>query len=839
MSPELSSAERVRAAYAAIEAADRPEIWITLRPLADALADADEVDAQEQPLPLAGLVAAVKNNIDIAGIATTAACPGYADGPAAEDATVVARLRAAGAVIIGATNLDQFATGLVGTRSPHGAVRDARRPEYISGGSSSGSAVAVALGLVDIALGTDTAGSGRVPAALQGIVGIKPTLGVVPTDGVIPACRSYDCVTVFARDIDTADTAIGVLAGGARPFPADAPLAAPPKTRVAVPRALPGLSPEWTRAFRAAADRLAAKDIEVVEIDLEPFLEAARLLYDGGLVAERHEAVGVFVDAHRDAVGLDPTVAGIISAAGAVPATRLLADRVRLAELTEAAMAELGDCHALLIPTTTGHPTIAEVNADPVGANSRMGTYTNFCNLMDLCAVAVPSGTDSQGTQFGVTVVARAGADALALDLARMVTLHSTGVALPGAARVPAPGTPWPARAGLDTTELLVVGAHLRGQPLAWQLDDRGARWCGPVRTAPQYRLARLNTDPPKPGLARVAPGAGVAVHGELWLIGTAMLGDFLAALPAPMSLGRATLADGTEVVGFGCTAEAWDAGQDITHHGDWPGYLRRIGGGAEVTRSDIGQRVWRRLAMAVPGTVVDTTTEVQWLQAGELYIDLRTPAGMPAITGRALDELTREDLLALCEQQAFAGRLQDDGAEWTWWREVDLHPADPLPDRGRLHLAGGILVETGIGRDYFEDWASGPPQGPGLELALRDDTGRPGMLLRVGAHFGYVRGRVAGNSPAPGVTLRDAVARADLEAARALMDLEISLGTVEDGRWVISRSTLPFRVGDDLAPELTFGEITVVDRDATGTLVRHRWTVALDRSEPLLALQD
>lgn len=839
MSPEMSSVERVRAAYTAIEAAGRPEIWITLRPLADALAEAEQVDAREQPLPLAGLVAAVKNNIDIAGIATTAACPGYADGPAAEDATVVARLRAAGAVVIGATNLDQFATGLVGARSPYGAVRDARRPEYISGGSSSGSAVAVALGLVDIALGTDTAGSGRVPAALQGIVGVKPTLGVVPTDGVVPACRSYDCVTVFARDIDTADTAIGVLAGGARPFPADAPLAAPPATRVAVPRALPGLSPEWTQLFRAAADRLAADGVEIVEIDLDPFLAAARLLYDGGLVAERHEAVGAFVDTHRDAEDLDPTVAGIIAAAGTVPATRLLADRVRLAELTATALAELGDCHALLIPTTTEHPTIDAVNADPVGVNSRLGTYTNFCNLMDLCAVAVPSGTDSQGTQFGVSVVARAGADALALDVARMVTLRSAGVALPGAVTVTASATPWPARAGLPTTPLLVVGAHLRGQPLAWQLDDRGARWCGPVRTAPQYRLARLNTEPPKPGLARVAPGAGTAIYGELWLIGTAMLGDFLAALPAPMSLGRATLDDGTEVVGFGCTAEAWDAGQDISHHGDWPGYLRRIGRGAEVTRGDIGHRNWRRLAMAVPGTVVDTSTEVQWLQAGELFIDLRTPAGMPAVTGRALGELTRADLLALCGQQAFAGRLLHDGAEWTWCREVDLHPADPLPDRGRLHLADGILVETGIGRDYFEDWAAGAPQPSGVELALCDDTGRPGLLLRVGEHFGYVRGRATGIAPTPGVALRDAVARADLESARALMDLEISLGTVEDGRWVIARSTLPFRVGDDLAPELGSGEITVAERGTAGEPVRRRWTVALDRSEPLLALQD
>lgn len=573
----MSAVDRVRAAYATIDAVARPEVWIFLRPLADALADAEAVDtavAAGADLPLAGLTAAVKNNVDVAGVPTTAACPAYRSDPADADAPVVARLRAAGAVVIGVTNLDQFATGLVGTRSPHGAVRDARRPEYISGGSSSGSAVAVALGVADIAIGTDTAGSGRVPAALQGIVGIKPTYGVVPTDGVVPACRSYDCVTVFARDIDTADAAMGVLAGaddatGARPFPPDAPLAAPAEPQVAVPRDLPGLSPAWRRAFGEARARLQQRGARIREIDLTPFLEAARLLYDGGLVAERHEAVGTFVDTHRDEV--DPTVGAIISAAGTVPATRLLRDRVRLAELTAVAMAELGDCAALLIPTTTEHPTIAEVAADPIGVNSRLGTYTNFCNLMDMCAVAVPSGT-VDGAQFGVSVVARAGADALALDLARR--LMTPGTADPGAA--PAP---WPTRAGLAAAPLLVVGAHLRGQPLAWQLENRGARWLGPAATAPLYRLARLDTTPAKPGLVRVGAANGTTIGGELWLVGTAMLGEFLAELPAPMMLGRVTLADGSEVVGFGCALDAWQHGEDISSYGDWRRYLRGVTG--------------------------------------------------------------------------------------------------------------------------------------------------------------------------------------------------------------------------------------------------------------------
>ena len=575
----MTAADRVHATYAAIEAAQRPEVWIFLRPMTDALADADAVDAavlSGADLPLAGLTAAVKNNVDVAGIPTTAGCPSYSIMPASADATAVARLRAAGAVIVGATNLDQFATGLVGTRSPHGAVRDSRRSERISGGSSAGSAVAVALGLVDVAIGTDTAGSGRVPAALQGIVGIKPTIGVVPTDGVIPACRSYDCVTVFARDLDTADAAMGVMAGGARTFPPDAPLAAPATPTVGVPQVLPGLSGEWQAVFRAACARLEAHGAVLREIDLGPFLEAARLLYDGGLVAERHDAVGPFVDTHRDDV--DPTVGAIVSAGGEVSAARLLRDRRRLADLTDVAMAELGDCDALLIPTTTEHPSIAAVQADPIAVNSRLGTYTNFCNLMDMCAVAVPFHTAGED-QFGVSVIARSGADAVAIDVARLVTSPTESVALPGAASVHGRPIqpPWPTRAGVDATPLLVVGAHLRGQPLAFQLEDRGARWMGPAVTAPLYKLARLDTTPPKPGLVRVGAEEGSAIGGEIWLVGTAMLGDFLAMLPAPMSLGRVTLADGTEVVGFGCALDAWRAGRDITDHGDWATYLSSV----------------------------------------------------------------------------------------------------------------------------------------------------------------------------------------------------------------------------------------------------------------------
>lgn len=302
--------DRVDAFYEALVQVDRPEVWIDV---ADREAVSAEFDAAHGPL--AGLLLAVKNNVDVEGYPTTAACPDFATSPAADDAQVVARLRAAGATVVGTTNMDQFATGLVGQRSPYGGVRNAHRHEFASGGSSSGSAVAVALGLADIAIGTDTAGSGRVPAAFQGIVGIKPTLGLVSTEGVVPACRSWDAVTIMARDLDTADVAMGVMAGGdgTRPIPSDIPLAAPPKPIVAIPADLPYLAPDWANAFDRCVERLRSQGVEIRPIPFASFVEAARMLYDSALVAERHASVGAFVDSHADSV--DPVVGQIISRA--------------------------------------------------------------------------------------------------------------------------------------------------------------------------------------------------------------------------------------------------------------------------------------------------------------------------------------------------------------------------------------------------------------------------------------------------------------------------------------------------------------------------------------------
>ena len=527
-------------------------VWITRRPDAEVAAEL----ARSQG-PLAGVRLAVKDNVDAAGLPTTAACPEFGYQPDG-DAPAVAALRAAGAVVVGKTNLDQFATGLVGTRSPYGAVPDSRRPDYISGGSSAGSAVAVATGQVDIAIGTDTAGSGRVPAGLQGIVGIKPTFGVVSTNGVLPACESYDCVTIFAADLDLANRAMGVMAAGARDrrWPSDTRLAAPPSPVVAVPNELPELDREWRAAFDAAVGRLSDAGARIVTVDIAPFLAAAKLLYDGALVSERYAAVGEFIDAHPDAA-LDPTVRRIISAARDIPAHRLVKDRREVERLRAVAMAALDGIDALVVPTAPMHPRIDEVAADPVGVNSRMGVYTNFCNLFDLCAVSVPAGTAGQA-QFGVTVLARAFEDAVALDVAALVSGSQ------------APVDVWPL-AVADSVELVVFGAHLRGGALVHQLTDLGARWAGELTTAPRYRMSVLPTVPAKPAVTRVPDGAeGSSLLGHRWLLSPAALGRFLAALPSPMQLGKVEFDDGTWRTAFGCDGAA-ATGPDISEYGSWP----------------------------------------------------------------------------------------------------------------------------------------------------------------------------------------------------------------------------------------------------------------------------
>lgn len=555
----MSAVARVRAAFARIAEVDRPEVWIVLREPEALLAEAAAVDARVaagERLPLAGLVAAVKDNIDVAGLPTTAGARSYAYDPAA-DSTAVARLRAAGAIVLGKTNLDQFATGLVGTRSPFGAVRNAWDPTRISGGSSSGSAVAVALGIADVALGTDTAGSGRVPAALNGIVGVKPTFGLIPTTGVVPACRTLDCVTVFARDLGLATRTAELLQGpdgfdprarASQPTPS---IPAAPRVAIPGPEHLEGLADGWAAAFAGVVARLAATGVEIVQVDIAPLLEAASLLYGGAFVAERTAAVGDHIAAHPELVGtdLDPTVAAIVLGGRDVTAVEYVRDRERLDHLGAAGLAALEGTDALLTPTTTWHPTLAEVAADPVGANSRMGRFTNFANLLDRSALSIPAGRIG-GLPFGVMLTGAPFADRALAELAR---------------RIQDP-----------PLELLVVGAHLAGQPLNHQLVAAGGSLVAAALTAPAYRLFALDTVPPKPGLVRVAEG-GARIAGEVWRLPAAGLGAFVAALPAPMAVGSVELADGSRVTGFLVEPLAVDGALDITDHGGWRAYRAAV----------------------------------------------------------------------------------------------------------------------------------------------------------------------------------------------------------------------------------------------------------------------
>jgi len=576
---------RVRAAYARLREVDRPEVWVLLLPEDDALAAAAAVDARVargEDLPLAGTTLAVKDNVDVAGLPTTAGCPSYATdpagrpGPALATAPAVRALVDAGAVVLGKTNLDQFATGLVGTRSPYGAVRHATLPDRVSGGSSSGSAVAVALGVADIGIGTDTAGSGRVPAAFHGLVGIKSTVGLVPTVGVVPACPSYDVVTTLTRDLATGVTATRLMAGAAttatpgappppapgaarRTWPTDVRVGLPERPVVAVPRDddLTLLPPAWREAFARAVARVRRTGADLVEVDVSGMLAAARLLYDGAIVAERYAAVGDFLA--TSPVDADPTVAAIVLAGADVSAPDYVRDRIVLDTARAEAERVLAGCDLLLLPTTVEHPTIAQVQADPLEVNRRLGTYTNFVNLLDLAAVAVPAG-EADGGPFGVTVLARAFEDQLAIDLAaRLLAADvATGAVRHGPLLVP------------GTAELLVVGAHLRGQPLNGQLTGLGARYERDVVTSDAYRLVALPTTPAKPGLVRAGPGLGASIAGEVWSLSTGALGTFLAGLPAPMYLGQVELDDGSWVVGFGCSPEAAATADDVTAAGGW-----------------------------------------------------------------------------------------------------------------------------------------------------------------------------------------------------------------------------------------------------------------------------
>ncbi|WP_223851409.1 allophanate hydrolase [Cupriavidus pauculus] len=594
----LTPTQCVDDVLARIEASDRPEAWIH-RVDAEALhARAGELEARLASegaalltaMPLFGVPFAVKDNVDVAGLPTTAACPAFAYVPT-ETAFAVEQLLAAGAILIGKTNLDQFATGLVGTRSPYGAVRQIDQPDRVSGGSSSGSAVAVAAGCVAFSLGTDTAGSGRIPAGFNHLVGLKPTLGLVSKRGVVPACRSLDTLSIFAHDVADAWRVLAQIAvfdardGYAREIPA---LGLP---RGPLRMAVPDIA---ARAEGFDGDALAAQafaqtmdavreslQIAPSTVPFAPLQEAALLLYDGPWVAERRAALGTFFDTHHDA--LDPTVAAVIGKADRYSATDAFEAQYRMADLRREAEAMFASIDVLVVPTAPTHPTIAALRDDPIGVNSQLGRYTNFVNLLDLCAIAVPGVRRADGLPAGITLIGPAGADQrIAVLGARIAALFAAPADGADAGAVIAD---LPLPFAEPTVAVAVVGAHLRGQPLNWQLREAGATLRASTRTAPRYRLYALaGTTPPKPGLARVAdadhahPGAAIEV--EVWELPLRTFGKFVADIPAPLGIGNLELEDGSHVKGFICEPHALAEGagaRDITAFGGWRAYLSSL----------------------------------------------------------------------------------------------------------------------------------------------------------------------------------------------------------------------------------------------------------------------
>jgi len=582
-----SPTEVVRDIYARIrEMGERP-VWITLVSEEASLARAHELETSSNSaaLPLYGVPFAVKDNFDVAGLPTTAACPAFSH-EATSTAEAVQRLLDAGAILIGKTNMDQFATGLVGTRTPYGICSSVFGAEYVSGGSSSGSAVAVASGLVSFALGTDTAGSGRVPAAFNQLVGLKPTRGLVSAHGLLPACRTLDCVSVFAETCADASRVLRVVEGfdakdaysrsatpgeGATPW-----IASTFKFGVPTEESLEFFGDDEARAAYAhAADALAALGGEAVRFDYEVFRSAASLLYSGPWVAERTAAVKEFAAQHPDA--FDPTVGAIIRGGERYSAVDAYEGAYKLREIQRKTDVVWKEVDFLLLPTAPTTYKISEVVAEPVESNSRLGYYTNFVNLLDLAAVAIPAGMMGNGLPFGVSLIGKAFTDDGLLEMADR--LHrKLAKTLGGSDRLLAE-TPTIADAAPHGCVLMaVVGAHLTGQPLNWQLTQRKARLVRTVRTHADYRLYVLpNSTPPKPGLVYVPGFTGQGIELEIWAMPEDTVGTFLMGIPPPLSLGTVLLEDGTRVKGFLCEPAGIAGAEEITHLGGWRAYLQTL----------------------------------------------------------------------------------------------------------------------------------------------------------------------------------------------------------------------------------------------------------------------
>ncbi|NEV02070.1 allophanate hydrolase [Bradyrhizobium sp. UFLA 03-164] len=573
----MTPAQTVARSYQRIREHNDPAIFISLRDEKDAHAEAGRLAYPW--LRLDGRPVPVQDNIDVAGLPTAAACLAFSYVPA-RDSTAVARLRAAGAIIIGKTNLDQFATGLVGVRSPYGIPRNPVRGDLVPGGSSSGSAVAVSAGLVPLALGTDTAGSGRVPAMLNNIVGLKPSLGLISNAGLVPACRTLDCISVFSLTADDALAALAVMAGpdDADPFSRDRPLAPlttfPAKLKLGIPKSGQLIffgDREAEKAYGEACKRWQSLGAELVEFDLEPFYETARLLYEGPWVAERYLVIRDLLASSPDAIH---PVTREITIGGARPtAADTFSALYSLQALRSGAESTFAQCDEIVLPTAQTVYSTADVLANPIELNSRLGTYTNFVNLLDLCGLAPPAAMLPDGAPLGIPLRAPPGRGAALAALGRV--FHAdTGLGLGAKALPQQPLAAVPAQAGPNEITIAAVGAHLSGMALNHELTTLNARLLEEAVTAPDYKLYALDTTPPKPGMLRIEAGAGQAIKPELWAMSAAAFGKFVAAIPPPLAIGTVRLADGRQAKGFIVEPAAIDGAKDISAYGGWRAFM-------------------------------------------------------------------------------------------------------------------------------------------------------------------------------------------------------------------------------------------------------------------------
>jgi urea carboxylase / allophanate hydrolase len=549
--------------------------------------------SQGHELPLFGVPFAVKDNIDAAGLPTTAACPAYAAvrGTVSEDAPVVARLKAGGAILIGKTNLDQFATGLVGTRSPYGAVPNAFDPTRVSGGSSSGSGFVVSNGLVPFSLGTDTAGSGRVPADLNNIVGLKPTRGALSARGVVPACRTLDCVSIFTLTVEDAETVLGVAEGydevdsysRRRPPLADRDRQA---ADTHTPRIAICASPNWfsrehqANAYETALKQARALGWKLEETDFSDLLKLANLLYEEPWVAERYAAISEFIQTSPDET--DPVVRGILKKAETSNAVDYFSTEYLRQDLTREVTTQFAGYDAILVLTTPTFPTMADLLLEPVLENSILGTYTNFVNFLDWPAIAIPAGFRDDGLPFGNTLISTTWEEPKLFALSRqLLSVSERRLGATSLSHQESLRNVDSTSVSSENIQIAVVEAHLRGFPLNSDLVTRDATFVQSTQTASKYQLhalASISSPVKKPGLRRVnGEGSGHAIEVEVWSLPKTQLASFVQTIVTPLGIGSIELQDGSWVHGFICEPYGIETAVDVSKHGGWRGYIKSI----------------------------------------------------------------------------------------------------------------------------------------------------------------------------------------------------------------------------------------------------------------------